>query len=93
MPLPLAPWLNRPRRTWAATDSSRLPRTWQVRAPVAGRGGMQDLDKLLDSALSEVTAAQDLALLDQVRVQYLGKKGELTQLLKQLGGGKTKMIP
>jgi len=47
---------------------------------------MQDLDKLLDAALSEVTAAADLASLDQARVQYLGKKGELTQLLKQLGG-------
>jgi phenylalanyl-tRNA synthetase alpha chain len=47
---------------------------------------MQDLDKLLDAALSQVTAAADLASLDQARVQYLGKKGELTQLLKQLGG-------
>jgi phenylalanyl-tRNA synthetase alpha chain len=35
---------------------------------------------------AEVTAAEDLAALDAVRVRYLGKSGELTALLKQLGG-------
>lgn len=29
--------------------------------------------------------AEDLASLDKVRIQYLGKKGELTNLLKQMG--------
>ncbi len=33
-------------------------------------------------AAEQATSAQDL---DQVRVQYLGKKGHLTQLLKGLG--------
>ena len=39
---------------------------------------------ILVSAASAVDAAGDLAALDAVRVQYLGKKGELTALLKSL---------
>ena len=46
---------------------------------------MQSLDELLESAVSEVDAAADLATLDGVRVRYLGKKGELTAHLKSLG--------
>jgi phenylalanyl-tRNA synthetase alpha chain len=46
---------------------------------------MQALDELLSRALAEVHGAADLAALDQVRVRYLGKKGELTGQLKQLG--------
>ncbi|WP_295446661.1 phenylalanine--tRNA ligase subunit alpha [uncultured Thiodictyon sp.] len=44
------------------------------------------IDPLRDSALAAIAAAPDLAALDQVRVRYLGKSGELTALLKQLGG-------
>jgi phenylalanyl-tRNA synthetase alpha chain len=44
-----------------------------------------DLPKLIAEALAEIKAADDLAALDQIRVQYLGKKGELTVLLKTLG--------
>ena len=47
---------------------------------------MQDLSDLVAEAESAVTRANDLNALDQVRVQYLGKKGLLTQYLKQLGG-------
>ncbi|MCG8451331.1 MAG: phenylalanine--tRNA ligase subunit alpha [Pirellulales bacterium] len=47
---------------------------------------MQELSELLDNALKSVAAAPDLAQLDQLRVEYLGKKGSLTRLLKQLGG-------
>jgi phenylalanyl-tRNA synthetase alpha chain len=36
-------------------------------------------------ALDDVEAAADLRALDQVRVRYLGKKGEVTGLLKTLG--------
>jgi len=43
------------------------------------------LRKLLETALSEVHAASDLGALDQVRITYLGKKGQLTQQLKALG--------
>ncbi len=43
------------------------------------------LDPLRVAALAAIAQASDLAQLDQVRVRYLGKSGELTALLKQLG--------
>jgi len=43
------------------------------------------LEELEKQALDEVAAAADPAALDAVRVSYLGKKGQLTQQLKQLG--------
>jgi phenylalanyl-tRNA synthetase alpha chain len=46
---------------------------------------MDNVESLLARARGEVSAAADLAGLDVIRVQYLGKKGELTALLKQLG--------
>ncbi|WP_226664780.1 phenylalanine--tRNA ligase subunit alpha [Microbulbifer aggregans] len=46
---------------------------------------MQDLHSLTEQALELVGQANDLAALDQVRVDYLGKKGHLTALLKGLG--------
>lgn len=46
---------------------------------------MQSLSELLEQAEAEISAAADLAALDAVRVQYLGKKGELTTRLKALG--------
>lgn len=38
-----------------------------------------------EKALSEIAAAPDLGALQALRVQYLGKKGELTSQLKRLG--------
>ncbi len=50
---------------------------------------MENLDSLVnpivDSALSAVEQASDIAGLDEIRVRYLGKKGEMTSLLKGLG--------
>jgi len=46
---------------------------------------MQHLKQLVTDGLGAVAQAADEAALDQVRVQYLGKKGELTQQLKSLG--------
>ena len=46
---------------------------------------MSSLDELEQAALQEVSSATDAAALDNVRVRYLGKKGLLTQQLKQLG--------
>jgi phenylalanyl-tRNA synthetase alpha chain len=46
---------------------------------------MQDVGELAGRATAEVAACPDIAQLEQVRVRYLGKKGELTALLKQLG--------
>ena len=46
---------------------------------------MENLESLIALALTAVAEAKDAQALDQVRVQYLGKKGELTALLKSLG--------
>lgn len=46
---------------------------------------MENLSALTDEAIEHVKNAQALATLDNVRVDYLGKKGQLTALLKTLG--------
>jgi phenylalanyl-tRNA synthetase alpha chain len=46
---------------------------------------MDNLESLTRAALAAVENAGDLRALDEVRVQYLGKKGEISQLLKGLG--------
>ncbi len=46
---------------------------------------MADLQELLTQARQAVAEASDLQQLDAVRVQYLGKKGEFTAQLKELG--------
>lgn len=46
---------------------------------------MDRLQELLEQAQAAVAGAADLASLDATRVRYLGKKGELTGLLRQLG--------
>ncbi len=43
------------------------------------------LENILAQALQQLSAATDLNQLDQVRVQYLGKKGEFTLQMKELG--------
>jgi phenylalanyl-tRNA synthetase alpha chain len=45
----------------------------------------QDLDRLLKDASRSISQSEDLATLDAVRVSYLGKKGEITAHLKNLG--------
>lgn len=44
-----------------------------------------ELNSLAEAALQAIDNANDISLLDEVRVNYLGKKGEITQLLKGLG--------
>lgn len=46
---------------------------------------MENLQALTSQALEAVSNASDLKALDEIRVNYLGKKGELTALLKTLG--------
>ncbi|HAN54211.1 phenylalanine--tRNA ligase subunit alpha [Stutzerimonas stutzeri] len=46
---------------------------------------MENLDALVSQALEAVQRSEDIGALEQVRVQYLGKKGELTQLMQTLG--------
>ena len=45
----------------------------------------EQLSKILENAVSEFSSATDLNKLDELRVKYLGKKGELTAILKQMG--------
>ncbi len=45
----------------------------------------RDLDNLLEQASRSISQSTDMAALDAVRVAYLGKKGELTAQLKNLG--------
>ena len=45
----------------------------------------QDLENLLQQASHSISQSGDMAALDAVRVAYLGKKGELTAQLKNLG--------
>lgn len=47
---------------------------------------MENLDALVAQAIAAVNNSQDTQAVEQLRVQYLGKKGEITQLMKQLGG-------
>ena len=47
---------------------------------------MSDLDNLVLAAGVEIAASTDLAALDAIRVRLLGKKGEITEQLKLLGG-------
>lgn len=46
---------------------------------------MENLNQLLDKALSEIHSASDNQALEDIRVAYLGKKGTITSQLKQLG--------
>lgn len=46
---------------------------------------MSELQNLTAQAQREIQACGDLMALDQIRVQYLGKKGVLTEQLKKLG--------
>lgn len=46
---------------------------------------MDNLESLSDKAREAIDSAEDASALDQVRVEYLGKKGSITGLLKGLG--------
>ena len=46
---------------------------------------MSDLQTLVSEALATIGAANDAAMLEQVRVQYLGKKSLITELSKAMG--------
>ena len=46
---------------------------------------MNDIEQLLEEASSSLATCNDVAALDDLRVQYLGKKGLFTERLKSLG--------
>ncbi len=45
----------------------------------------EQLDKIREEALSAINAADLESAVEELRVKYLGKKGELTAILKQMG--------
>jgi len=45
----------------------------------------RDLRRLADKALADISAVADPASLEQLQIQYLGKKGELTAVLRGIG--------
>lgn len=47
---------------------------------------LNDIDGLHGTAEAAIRAAADEAVLEQLRVHYLGKKGALTEQLKRIGG-------
>lgn len=53
----------------------------------------EELNQLISDAEQAISAADDLQKLDQVRVDYLGKKGHITQRMKKLGGLSAKEKP
>tara|TARA_R110000868_G_scaffold84822_6_gene238995 strand:- start:69714 stop:70697 length:984 start_codon:yes stop_codon:yes gene_type:complete len=46
---------------------------------------MQHLDDIIQQAKSDIACVTDLNQLQQIRAQYLGKKGKVTDLMKSLG--------
>ncbi len=44
------------------------------------------LEQLVEEARQALSSVEQLADLDQLRVRFLGKKGALTEMMKQLGG-------
>lgn len=46
----------------------------------------EQLEQIKNEAVAALREASDLAAVDAVRVRFLGKKGELTAILKQMGG-------
>ena len=46
---------------------------------------MSELNTIVEQALAQIAAADDLKALDEIRVQYMGKKGPITEQLKALG--------
>lgn len=45
----------------------------------------QQLNEIREKAASELGAVKSIRQLDELRVKYLGKKGEITSILKQMG--------
>ena len=47
---------------------------------------VESVKQILEQALAEIQSSDELSVLDDLRVRYMGKKGEITALLKSLGG-------
>ena len=42
------------------------------------------LSQLREEALKSLSAVEEMDILENLRVQYMGKKGELTNILKEI---------
>ena len=45
----------------------------------------EEIEKIKENSIKEIKACEDLKTLNDVRVKYLGKKGELTLVLREMG--------
>lgn len=45
----------------------------------------EEISKIKESSLKEISESKDLKTLNELKVKYLGKKGELTQVLRGMG--------
>lgn len=45
----------------------------------------QQLENIENAAMAEASSSDSIKALDELRIKYLGKKGELTAILKQMG--------
>lgn len=54
---------------------------------------MEGVNTILQMALREIEQAQSLSSLAELKVKYLGKKGQLTELLKDLGSIEAALRP
>ena len=50
-----------------------------------GKGMQDQLNRILEEAKSQLEKAHDRAQTEEIRVKVLGKKGELTQILRGMG--------
>ena len=46
----------------------------------------EQIENIKKTAIEEIAKAEDLQTLENARVKYLGKKGELTAVLRGMGG-------
>ena len=53
----------------------------------------EQLESIRKGALEAIGAVQETSGLEALRVKYLGKKGELTAVLKQMGGLSAELRP
>ena len=55
---------------------------------------MKDIiEKIKDMAKKEINEASNIKVLEELRVKYLGKKGEITQKLKELSAVSAELKP
>ena len=48
----------------------------------------EKLSKVLEEAKAQLAEAQTLAETEEIRIRVLGKKGQLTEILRSMGAGK-----